>query len=148
MQNTKKRFNKENGVVSYHLIQSFKGHEVSPEKCHEFGVQYAKELFGDEFECIVATHLNTDNVHNHIIVNSVSFKTGYKFNSNRETRDYIKITSDFICKENNLSVISTPWKYKGYYKLYAKNNPYLQSVKRDVDYAINTTLSYRDFENK
>lgn len=148
MQNTKKRFNKESGVVSYHLIQSFKGHEVSPEKCHELGVKYAKELFGDEFECIVATHLNTDNVHNHIIVNSVSFKTGYKFNSNRETRDYIKITSDFICKENNLSVITTPWKYKGYYKLYAKNNPYLQSVKSDVDYAIDTTLSYRDFENK
>lgn len=148
MLDTKKRFNKEDGIISYHLIQSFEGKEVSPKKCHELGLQYAKELFGDGFQFVVATHLNTDNVHNHIVVNSVSFKSGYKFYSNRETKDFIRITSDFICRENGLSVLTTPWKNKGYYKLYAKNNPYMQLVKKDIDEAISVSNSYKGFVSK
>lgn len=148
MQDTKKRFDKEDGIISYHLIQSFDGKEVSPKKCHELGLQYAKELFGDDFQFVVATHLNTDNVHNHIVINSVSFKSGNKFYSNRETKDFIRITSDFICRENGLSVIKTPWKNKGYYKLYAKNNPYMQLVKKDIDDAIAISYSYKGFVSK
>ncbi len=148
MQDTKKRFDKEDGIISYHLIQSFDGKEISPKKCHELGLQYAKELFGDDFQFVVATHLNTDNVHNHIVINSVSFKSGYKFYSNRETKDFIRITSDFICRENGLSVIKTPWKNKGYYKLYAKNNPYMQLVKKDIDDAIAISYSYKGFVSK
>lgn len=148
MQNTKKRFNKEGGIISYHLIQSFEGKEVSPEKCHELGLKYAKELFGDDYEFVVATHLNTDNVHNHIVINSVSFKSGNKFYSNRETKDFIRITSDFICKEDGLSILLTPWKYKGYYKLYAKNNSYMQLVKKDIDDAISSSYSYKGFKTR
>lgn len=148
MQDTKKRFDKEDGIISYHLIQSFDGKEISPKKCHELGLQYAKELFGDDFQFVVATHLNTDNVHNHIVVNSVSFKSGNKFYSNRETTDFIRITSDFICRENGLSVIKTPWKNKGYYKLYAKNNLYMQLVKKDIDDAIAISYSYKGFVSK
>lgn len=148
MQDTKKRFGKEDGIISYHLIQSFDGKEVSPRKCHELGLQYAKELFGDDFQFVVATHLNTDNVHNHIVINSVSFKSGNKFYSNRETKDFIRMTSDFICRENGLSVIKTPWKNKGYYKLYAKNNPYMQLVKKDIDEAIAISNSYKGFISK
>ena len=148
MQDTKKRFGKEDGIISYHLIQSFDGKEVSPKKCHELGLQYAKELFGDDFQFVVATHLNTDNVHNHIVINSVSFKSGNKFYSNRETKDFIRMTSDFICRENGLSVIKTPWKNKGYYKLYAKNNPFMQLVKKDIDEAIAISNSYKGFISK
>ena len=148
MQDTKKRFGKEDGIISYHLIQSFDGKEVSPKKCHELGLQYAKELFGDDFQFVVATHLNTDNVHNHMVINSVSFKSGNKFYSNRETKDFIRMTSDFICRENGLSVIKTPWKNKGYYKLYAKNNPYMQLVKKDIDEAIAISNSYKGFISK
>ncbi len=148
MQDTRKRFGKEDGIISYHLIQSFDGKEVSPKKCHELGLQYAKELFGDDFQFVVATHLNTDNVHNHIVINSVSFKSGNKFYSNRETKDFIRMTSDFICRENGLSVIKTPWKNKGYYKLYAKNNPYMQLVKKDIDEAIAISNSYKGFISK
>lgn len=148
MQDTKKRFNKEGGIISYHLIQSFEGKEVSPEKCHELGLKYAKELFGDDYEFVVATHLNTDNVHNHIVINSVSFKSGNKFYSNRETKDFIRITSDFICKEDGLSILSTLWKYKGYYKLYAKNNSYMQLVKKDIDDAISSSYSYKGFKTR
>lgn len=107
-----------------------------------------KKLIGDDFQFIVATHLNTDNVHNHIVINSVSFKSGNKFYSNRETKDFIRITSDFICRENRLRVIKTPWKNKGYYKLYVKNNPYMQLVKKDIDDAIAISNSYKGFVSK
>ena len=148
MQDTKKRFDKEDGIISYHLIQSFDGKEISPKKCHELGLQYAKELFGDDFQFVVATHLDTDNVHNHIVINSVSFKSGNKFYSNRETKDFIRITSDFICRENGLSIIKTPWKNKGYYKLYANNNSYMQLVKKNIDNAIAVSYSYKGFVSK
>lgn len=148
MLDTKRRFDKEARIISYHLIQSFDGKEISPKKCHEIGLQYAKELFGDDFQFVVATHLNTDNVHNHIVINSVSFKSRNKFYSNRETKDFIRITSDFICRENRLRVIKTPWKNKGYYKLYVKNNPYMQLVKKDIDDAISTSNSYNGFVSK
>ena len=148
MLDTKRRFDKEAGIISYHLIQSFDGKEIFPKKCHELGLQYTKELFGDDFQFVVATHLNTDNVHNHIVINSVSFKSGNKFYSNRETKDFIRITSDFICRENRLRVIKTPWKNKGYYKLYVKNNLYMQLVKKDIDDAISTSNSYKGFVSK
>lgn len=64
MNETKEKFGKKNGNIAYHLIQSFDGNEVSKEKCHEIGVQYARQLFGDDFQVIVATHVNTKNVHN------------------------------------------------------------------------------------
>ena len=66
-------------LLAFFLGSCDDGKEVSPKKCHELGLQYAKELFGDDFQFIVATHLNTDNVHNHIVVNSVSFKISLIF---------------------------------------------------------------------
>ena len=66
----------------------------------------------------------------------------------KQTKDFIRITSDFICRENGLSVIKTPWKNKGYYKLYAKNNPYMQLVKKDIDDAIAVSYSYKGFVSK
>lgn len=146
MNETKEKFGKKNGNIAYHLIQSFDGNEVSKEQCHEIGVQYARQLFGDDFQVIVATHVNTKNVHNHIVINSVSFKTGRKFYNNRETKDYIRVTSDFFCKLHQLSVIETPWKYKGYYKKFAKNDSYLQMLKKDVDVSLAKAFSTRDFE--
>ena len=56
MQDTKKRFDKEDGIISYHLIQSFDGKEISPKKCHELGLQYAKELLKDK--CIILGKLD------------------------------------------------------------------------------------------
>ncbi len=49
-------------------------------------------------------------------------------------------------RENGLSVIKTPWKNKGHYKLYSKNNPYMQLVKKDIDDAI--AISYKGFVSK
>lgn len=54
---------------AFHIILSYKGTDiVSPELCHKLGVEFAQRIAGDEFRAVVATHLNTQNVHNHIII--------------------------------------------------------------------------------
>lgn len=64
---TKKRFRKEDGTVAFHAYQSFAEGEATPEQAHEIGVALARELWGDNFQVIVATHLNAKCLHNHII---------------------------------------------------------------------------------
>ena len=80
---TKKAFHKENGIQGFHIIQSFKPGEVTPELAHEIGVKLANEMWGDRFQVVVTTHLNTDHIHNHFVLNSVSFKDGKKYYDNR-----------------------------------------------------------------
>ena len=72
---TKKRYGKLGGNVAYHGFQSFKTGEVTPEQAHQIGLETARRMWGNEYEIVVTTHLNTDNLHNHIVVNSVSFRT-------------------------------------------------------------------------
>ena len=79
----KDMFNKNSGNVGYHIIQSFDDNEGTNEQVFEIGCKLAEELFGDRFETIVALHKNTDNLHCHIVVNSVSFVDGKKFNDNK-----------------------------------------------------------------
>ena len=71
MVRTKKRFNKENGILGFHAYQSFKEGEVTPDIAHEIGVKLAEEIW-DDYEVVVATHQNTNHIHNHFIINSVS----------------------------------------------------------------------------
>ena len=147
---TKNRFNKgKEKIIGYHLIQSFKEGEVTPEVAHELGLEYVNEVFGKDFEVVVATHLNTDNVHNHIVINSVSLKTGKKFYDYHASRDYLRIVSDCICQYYGLSVLEDKiWKHKGAYKRFAKENPYMQMVKSDVDRCLEAALYERDFEKR
>ena len=79
MINTKKRFNKTDGILAYHAYQSFKENEVTPELAHEIGIKLAEEMWGDKFEVVVSTHLNTNHIHNHFVINSVSFIDGKKY---------------------------------------------------------------------
>ena len=76
---TGKRFGKTNGVVAFHAYQSFREGEVTPEQCHEIGVALARKVWGGRFQVLVATHMNTDNLHNHFVINSVSYVDGKKY---------------------------------------------------------------------
>ena len=64
---TKQRWNKLGGRTCYHGIQSFKPGEVTASQAHDLGVALAKELWGERFEVVVATHCNTDCYHNHFV---------------------------------------------------------------------------------
>lgn len=67
---------------SYHLIQSFSPDDhVTPEEAHEIGLQLMRELIGDDYQFVIATHVDKDHIHNHIIFNAYSMTTLKKFRS-------------------------------------------------------------------
>lgn len=153
MKATKKKFGKERGILAYHAFQSFAEGEVTPEQAHKIGIQLAEELWEDRFEVIVSTHLNTKHIHNHFVLNSVSFVDGKKYRDNRSTYAIMRRTSDEICRENNLSVIEEKpcgklnIDYSKYYSSYLQRDDYHTLVKADVDFAIKQAYSYNNFED-
>ena len=64
---SKAQWNDRSEIVCYHGFQSFKSGEVTPEQAHEVGVRLAERMWGDRFQVIVATHLNTECLHNHFV---------------------------------------------------------------------------------
>ena len=99
----KKQFGKEDGRMYYHIIQSFAPDDrLSPSKAHEIGLKLA-EYFPD-YQVLVATHTNTNCLHNHLILNSVSFKNGKKFHQSRDEMLRFKEYSNRLCQAEGLSV--------------------------------------------
>lgn len=150
---TKKKFSKEDKVLAYHYIQSFKPGEVTPELAHRIGVEFAEECFGDRFEVVIGTHLDKGHLHNHIVVNSVSFADGGKLRSTPESYyNIIRKTSDRLCKENELSVIENP-KYKGLHyaewKAQKEGKPTIRGQMRaELDDIITHSYTMKEFWRK
>lgn len=101
---TKRRWPDRGNRVLYHGYQSFLPGEVTPEQAHRIGVRLARELWGDRFEIVVATHLDRAHLHNHLVVNAMSFVDGTKFIWDEEY-PRMQLKSDEICKEEGLSVV-------------------------------------------
>ena len=147
---TKQRFGKLGGNVAYHGYQSFKTGEVTPEEAHEIGIKSAKKMWGTDYEIVVTTHLNTDNIHNHIVINSVSFKTGRKFENHISDHIRFREISDEICKEYNKSVIEGAKFYsneKNSYWIHKNGGKTHRNILReDVDAAVKQAGSLLEFE--
>lgn len=150
MLRTKKQFGKEDGVVAYHGYQSFAEGEVTPEMAHEIGVKLAQQLWGKKYQVIIATHLDKDtHIHNHFIVNSISFVDGIRYR--RTEKDYynMRTISDELCKEYGLSVIKNPkrkGKHYAEWKAEKEGLPtYKGLLKADIDEAIANAITEKQF---
>ena len=146
----KAQWNDESEIVCYHGFQSFKHGEVTPEQAHEVGVKLAQKMWGDRFQVIVATHLNTDCLHNHFVVNSVSFTDGKHYHDNKANLRLLRQRSDELCREYSLSVIEHPSGRKKPYALYQAEKqglPTRDNVARQaVDEAISKSFTLKDFD--
>lgn len=149
MRQTKLRYGKTDGIIAFHAIQSFKPGEVTPELAHKIGVEFAKEMWGDRFEVLIATHLNRQHLHNHFVINSVSFADGKKYYDNTENYNLMKKISDRLCEENNLSVIRNPKnKGKHYAEVLAEKNGYPTirgQIKDELDEIIKCSYTCDQF---
>ena len=149
MQQTKMQFRKTGGIVAFHAIQSFKPGEVTPKLAHEIGKRLAEEMWGDRFEVVIATHLNKEHLHNHFVINSVSFIDGKKYYDNTANYNRLKKLSDTLCEEYNLSVIRNPKsKGKHYAEILAEKNGYPTirgQIKDELDEIIKASYTYKDF---
>ena len=149
---TKKQYDKTDGILGFHAFQSFKENEVTPSLAHEIGVKLAEEMWGDRFEVVVSTHSNTNHIHNHFVINSVSFKDGKRYYDKRDTYAELRHLSDSLCEEYNLSILKektcrhSKINYANYGKSYVEKSNYYTIAKEDLDRAIEQAYSYLDFE--
>ncbi len=150
MQAIKRAFSKEDGTIAYHGFQSFKQGEVTPEIAHEIGVKLADELWGDRYQVVVATHLDKEShIHNHFVINTVSFIDGKKFCRTNADYQAMRQASDRLCREYGLSVVNRPQgKGKTYaeWKAEQEHTPtYRELIRKDIDAAIRMSLCDLEF---
>lgn len=105
MMDTKRAVGKLDGRQCYHIIQSFKPGEVTPELALEIAKEFAAEYLSD-YEVVIGTHIDRGHIHSHIVFNSVNAQTGEKYHvSTQEYYRQIRAISDRLCQKHGLSVI-------------------------------------------
>ena len=102
---TKKQFGSRTKTLAHHLIQSFVPEEVSFEEAHQVGIELCEKILEGKYEYVLATHIDKDHIHNHIIFNSIDVEEGKIYHSYYGSYMNIRNQSDKLCKEHNLSVI-------------------------------------------
>ena len=102
---TKAAHGKMDGTNFYQYVQSFADWEdITPQQAHEVAKEFAARAWPG-MEVLVTTHCDTDNVHSHFVINSVSFESGLKLRQNPNTLIDLRQISDEICQAHHLSVL-------------------------------------------
>lgn len=142
--------NRKPGNLAYHLIQSFSPDDaVTPELAHKLGRKLAMEFTEGKFEFVVATHINKDSIHNHIIINAVSF---YDYKKLRtvpyRTTQQIRSISDRLCMEAQLSVIKDPQQLGQLYPTYVQKKRTTSNrteVRKKLNFCLERATNYAQF---
>ena len=152
MRRVKKMWHKEDEVQGFHLVQSFAPGESTPEQAHQIGLELAENLLDGRFQAVIATHLNTGHLHNHIVWNSVSMVDGKKYRSNAKTYiTQVRRISDELCRKYYLSVIDTQKSEKAarpYVQWLAEQNgkpTWKTPIRQDVDAAVLAAFTWNQF---
>lgn len=149
MRATKKRWDKKGGVLGYHIIHSYAPGEVTPDEAHAAGVEFAQRLLGDKYEIVVATHVDREHLHCHIVFNSVSFVDGKKYRSDFQSYfGDLRGTSNEVSRERGLSVIEPEGHGKHYTEWTAEKQGrkiVMGYVRQDIDTAIAESFTFDTF---
>lgn len=150
MGRTKLRFQKTSGILAFHGYQSFIPGEATPETAHAIGVKLAQELWGERFEVVVSTHLDKHHLHNHFVLNSVSFMNGKRYYDNKATYALMRQVSDRLCQEYSLSIIENPQngksKHYGEWKAEQEGKPTWRGlIREDVDESVAASMTFTQF---
>ncbi len=95
-------------VIAYHLRQSFRPGEITPEEANRLGCELARRFTKGNHAFIVCTHIDKEHIHNHIIWNSTALDCKRKFRNFWGSTKAIRRLSDTICIENGYSIIENP----------------------------------------
>ena len=145
----KRRFGERGKNIAYHGYQSFAAGEVTPAEAHAIGMETARKMWGARYQVVVTTHLNTDNIHNHFVINSVSFVDGKKFRNGIGDRLELRKISDAICAARNKSIIQSHKFYSNKKEYWIRNSGKLthrDMLRRDVDEALSKCCTFKDME--
>ncbi|MBD5457207.1 MAG: relaxase/mobilization nuclease domain-containing protein [Lachnospiraceae bacterium] len=142
------RERKDNDVIAYHLRQSFKPGEITPEMANKIGYDLAMSLTKGNHAFIVCTHVDKHHVHSHIVFNSTALDCTRKFRNFLGSSFAIRRISDMLCLENGLSVIAEPKPSRGSYGTWlGEGKP--PTVRRQLEELIDTALGQgcKDFDS-
>lgn len=137
--------------LAYHLMQSFaKFDKVTPEEAHEIGKRLADEFLEGKYEYVIATHIDKGHIHNHIIINSVSFLDYKKLRTQPyKTAHQIRQISDRLCEQKGLHVIKNP-KGKGRSRIEwearEKGTSWKAKIEKTIDEVILKANDYNEFK--
>lgn len=150
MELVKKQFGKEDKILAFHFVQSFKPGEIdNASLANKIGIEFANKITKGEYKAIVATHIDKEHVHNHIIMNSVNSINGKKYHSCKEQYNQIKQYSNEITSKYNLSVITPDKSNRSKsYKEWSENKKgtsWKAQIKNQIDNIIKEVKSFDDF---
>ena len=141
---------KKTSNLAYHLIQSFSPTEkITPREAHDLGRKLALEFTEGKYEFVIATHIDKGHIHNHIIINSVSF---YDYKKLRtvpyRTAQQIRSISDRLCMEAELSVIKDPQQLGQLYPTYVQKKRTTSNrteVRNKLNFCLERATNYAQF---
>ncbi len=91
-------------VKVLHYIQSFSPDDnVTPELAHRIAKALVRKNFGDDVQAVIATHVDKDHIHTHIVICSYSL-SGKKFYANKESLQQFRRNSDGVCKAFGIDI--------------------------------------------
>lgn len=147
---TKKVYGKADGIFFYQYAQSFSPTEkLTPEQAHEISMEFAEKAWPGQ-EVLVATHCDTNHLHSHFVINSVSFESGKKLRQSPTTLRQLRALSDEICLAHGLSVL-TPYENGGRrisnreYRARMRGNSWKQKLAEDIDKSMEYSGSREEF---
>ena len=145
----KEQYGKTDGIQAYHGYLSFKEENITPELAQKIGEEFVTKVWGDRFQAVVTTHLNTHHLHCHFVVNSVSFRDGKRLHDEKGWVVFRHVV-DELCKKYGLEYKENPNRSKRssyYYRQELAGIPTRYSVVRDaIDEALSISTSLQEFD--
>lgn len=153
MRLTREMFAKKDGIQAHHVVQSFKPDEVTPEQANQIGLELAEKI-APGHEVSVYTHDDKEHMHNHLVINSVNFETGMKYQAHGvEAIERTRSMSDEICKRHDLSIVTehnAPVRHTLAEQHLQKKGqtPWKEEIREAIEYARYNATDFDSFEKR
>lgn len=136
LQKTGRRY--QGDVIAYQIRQAFKPGEITPEEANRIGYETAMRWTKGRHAFIVATHIDREHVHNHIIYNSTNLTCDRKYRDFIRSGKALQKVSDQVCLENGLSVIRPRWYSERIKRTeYPERPSFRDEIRRAIDVCLN-----------
>lgn len=136
---------KQRKIHAHHIIQSFSPEDhLTPEQINRIGYETVKELTGGKFRFIVATHVDKDHLHNHIIINSVDSNSDKKLKWDYKVERNLRMISDRFSKIAGTKIIENRYSHQQY-EVYRKTN-HKYELKQRLYFLMEHSRDFEDFK--
>ncbi|MCO4635319.1 relaxase [Streptococcus infantarius subsp. infantarius] len=134
-------------IHAHHLIQSFSPEDnLTPEEINRIGYETMMELTGGRFKFIVATHIDKDHLHNHILINAIDSNSDKKLIWNYALERNLRMISDRISKMAGAKIIEKRYSYRDYQKYRQSSHKF--ELKQRLYFLMQQSKSFDDFLEK